>query len=93
MNLKSVLITTEHRGVFFGQVDEDADLSGPVIKDIKNAIMAIRWGTENGVMQLANTGPTKSSKLSEPADIESLQAVTAVFIVKPEAEAQWLKNL
>lgn len=87
---KAVIITTQHRGVFFGYVSEKADLTNKIITDIKGARMAIYWGTERGLMQLANTGPTKSSKISEPADIPVLQDVTAVFSVTPEAEQKWI---
>jgi hypothetical protein len=71
---RPVIVCTEHRGVFYGHA---ADTSGDVIH-LKDARMAIYWGTDRGVMQLAETGPTSKSKISAKADIE-VRKVTAVF--------------
>lgn len=87
--MKSVLITTEHRGVWYAEVAEDADLSQPTLKDLKNCKMAIYWGTTKGVQELCETGPTKSSTISAPADILVLHKVTGVFAITPAAAAKW----
>ena len=50
--------------------------------------MAIYWGTNRGLMELAETGPTKTSKISARADLD-VRKVTAVFEVTPEAAAKW----
>jgi len=81
---RPVIVTTEHRGVFFGYAD---DTKGPVI-ELKRARMAIRFGTTKGLMQLAETGPTPASKISARADME-VRKVTAVFEVSPEAAEKW----
>ncbi len=81
---RPVIVCTEHRGVFFGYA---ADTSGDVIH-LTRARMAIYWGTTRGVMQLAETGPTATSKISALADIE-LRKITAVFEVAPEAVTAW----
>lgn len=91
--MKNVLITTIHKGVWFAQISEDANLSNPTLYDLKNAVMAIRWGTTNGLQQLCASGPTEESKLSEASDILVLHDVTAVFLVSPEAAAKvWNSN-
>ncbi len=82
--LRPVIICTEHRGVFFGFA---ADTTGDVIH-LEHARMAIHWGTTRGVMQLAETGPTKDSKISAKADIE-VRRITAVFEVTPGALQVW----
>ena len=82
--LRPVLICTEYRGVFFGYAD---DTSGDTIH-LKDARMAIQWGTDNGVMQLAATGPTEKSKIGAKCDGE-LRKVTSVFEVTIEAELRW----
>lgn len=87
---KAVIITTQHRGVFFGYVSEKADMTKKIITDVKGARMAIYWGTTKGLMELAQTGPTSKSKISSPADIPCLQDVTAVFSVTAEAEQKWI---
>ena len=81
---RPVIVTTEHRGVFFGYA---TDTSGDAIY-LKRARMAIYWGTTRGLMQLAETGPTPSSKISARADLD-VRKVTAVFEVTPEAAAKW----
>lgn len=81
---RPVIVCTEHRGVFFGYA---TDTSGDVIH-LRAARMAIYFGTTKGVMQLAETGPTLSSKISARADIE-IRRVTSVFEVTPEATKVW----
>ena len=84
----NVLITTKHRGVFAGELDEGQDLTATDMP-LRNARMAIRFGTTKGLMQLAETGPTKNSKISAPADIPMLRDITAVFAITDEAWAKW----
>lgn len=87
---KPVLITTEHRGVFFGFLPKDTDLTQRTLTDIKGARMAIYWGTERGVMQLAESGPTNKSRISAPATIDVLHDITGVFSVTEEATKKWI---
>lgn len=89
--MKTILVTTAHRGVFAGQVDDDQDLTAKSMP-LKNARMAIRFGTTKGVMELADTGPTSNSKISAPADIPWLHDITAIFAITDKAWAKWQKN-
>ena len=86
--MKNVLITTSHRGVFAGQIPEDQDISAKSMP-LKNARMAIYWGTSRGVMQLCDTGPTEKSRISDPADISMLHDITAVFDITDKAWKKW----
>jgi len=81
---RPVIVCTEHRGVFFGYA---TDTSGNEI-NLRAARMAIAFGTTRGVMQLAETGPTSSSKISARADID-VRKVTAVFEVTDAAAKEW----
>jgi hypothetical protein len=81
---RPVIVCTEHRGVFFGYA---TDTKGDTI-ELKRARMAIYFGTTKGVMELAETGPTSTSKISARADIE-VRKVTAVFEVTPAALEKW----
>ena len=83
---RPVIVCTEYRGVFYGFAE---DTSGDTIK-LKDARMAIYFGTTKGVMELAETGPTEESKISAKADIE-VRKVTAVFEVSEKAQEQWAK--
>lgn len=86
--MKPVLVTTVHRGVFAGLVPDDQNLMAKSMP-LKDARMAIRWGTTRGVMQLAATGPTKASLISVAADIPMLHDITAIFAITPEAWEAW----
>jgi hypothetical protein len=83
-NLRPVIVCTEHRGVFFGYAE---NTTGDPIH-LKDARMAIYFGTTKGVMQLAETGPTPSSKISAKADIE-IRKIAAVFEVSEAAAKVW----
>jgi hypothetical protein len=88
---RPVIICTEYRGVFYGLTTEtDSDILTSQRVHLIDGRMAIYWGTERGVMELAATGPTRKSKISAKADV-SLGKVTAVFQVSPEAQAVWEK--
>jgi hypothetical protein len=81
---RPVIVCTSHRGVFFGYAK---DTSGDAIQ-LRGARMAVRFGTTRGVMELAETGPTSTSKISARADIE-VRSVTAVFEVTADAVQKW----
>ena len=82
------LITTQHRGVFAGEIDDDQDLSAKAMP-VRNARMAIRFGTTAGIAQLAATGPTSDSRIGAAADIPMLHDITAVFAITDDAWAKW----
>ena len=86
--MRNVMVTTQHRGVFAGQIEGDQDVNAEIMP-LKNARMAIQWGTTKGVMQLAESGPTSSSKISAKADIPSLRDITAVFDITDAAWEKW----
>jgi hypothetical protein len=87
--MKNILITTQHRGVFFAQISANADLTQKTLTNLKNCRMAIYWGTTKGVMELANDGPNKNSKIGSPADVDVMHDVTAVFSVTDKAAEKW----
>lgn len=89
--MKNVLITTAHKGVFAGQINRNQDIKAKTMA-VKNAYMAIYFGTSNGVMELAHTGPTGKSKISAPADIEALHDITAIFTITDKAWEKWQEH-
>lgn len=82
---RPVIVTTEHRGVFFGYAE---DTSGTEIK-LDRARMAIAFGTTRGILELAETGPTGRSKISARAPSIDVRKVTAVIEVSPAAVEKW----
>jgi len=84
-NERAVLVTTSHRGVFFGYA---LDTDGATIK-LRAARNCIYWPTENkGFMGLANMGPVKGARVGPAADIE-LRDITSVAEVTTAAVTAW----
>ena len=82
---RAVVVTTEHRGVFFGYA---TDTDGAVIK-LRAARNCLSWTADvRGFMGLAATGPSKSCRVGPAADIE-LRQITSVIACTPEATAAW----
>ena len=82
---RAVLVTTSHRGVFFGYA---TDTDGATIA-LRAARNCIYWPPENkGFMGLANMGPLKGSRIGPAADIE-LRDITSVALVTDAAVAAW----
>lgn len=82
---RAVVVTTEHRGVFFGYADK---IDGEIIK-LRGARNCIYWSKDvRGFMGLAATGPSKDCKVGPAADIE-LRKITSVMACTPEATAAW----
>ena len=66
--MKAILVTTRHRGVFFGFVPDDQDLAATTMA-LTGARCAIRWATTTGVAELASIGPNANSKVGATADL------------------------
>lgn len=89
--MKPVLVTTQHRGVFGGLIPVGQDLSVKTMA-LQSARMAVRFGTDRGVMQLCESGPTDKSLISAPADIPALHDITAVMDITPDAWQAWQRR-
>lgn len=85
----NILITTEHRGVFFAKAPRNIDLTAATLRNLKDCRMAINWRTGKGVMDLAENGPNGKCLISSKADIPVIHRVTAVFNVTDAAAAAW----
>jgi hypothetical protein len=83
---RAVIVTTEHRGVFFGYADKT---DGDII-ELRRAQLCIYWSADvKGFMGLAGKGPTKSCKIGPPVDTIELRKITAVIVCTPEAVKAW----
>lgn len=83
--LRPVLVTTEHRGVFFGYASE----FGKTMR-LQDAQLAVYWNCEtHGFEGLAHWGPSDQCRIGPPATAEMLTEVTGVFAVTEEAAARW----
>lgn len=82
---RAVLVTTAHRGVFFGYATKT---DGPTI-NLRSARCCVYWPSENkGFLGLAATGPVSGARVGPAADIE-LRDVTSVAACTPEAVKAW----
>lgn len=81
----AVLVTTAHRGVFFGFTSET---EGAVIK-LRAARNCVYWPTaQKGFLGLANMGPLDGAKVGPAANIE-LRDITCVAECTPESVKRW----
>lgn len=84
-----VVVTTAHRGVFFGYVPDGADLTATVVR-LERARMCVYWSADvGGVVGLAAKGPSKTCRVGPAAPSLVLQGVTAVMEVTTKAAAAW----
>lgn len=86
---RAVMVTTKHRGVFFGYTTENNGAPESITLD--QARMAVYWSADvRGVLGLASSGPTSGCRithaLTKPAHFRD---VTAVFDVSDEAAKKW----
>jgi hypothetical protein len=82
---RAVLVTTTHRGVFFGYA---SDTSGVSIT-LRAARNCIFWPADNkGFMGLASMGPLKGARVGPAADIE-LRDITLVAECTAAAVQAW----
>jgi hypothetical protein len=82
---RPVIVTTQHRGVFFGYA---TDTDGATI-DLKRARLCVYWSADlRGFMGLASIGPNKNCKIGPAADIQ-LRDITSVVACTPEAVTKW----
>lgn len=83
---RPVLVTTAHRGVFFGYATDTG--GGSTIK-LRRGRNCVYWSKDcRGFLGLAAHGPTGNCRIGPAADIE-LRNVTSVSEVTAEAVARW----
>lgn len=81
-----VLVTTQHRGVFFGKLDAQKDGS-VTLAEAQNCVY---WSQDvKGFLGLASHGPTAGCRITRPAPKLVLYGVTSVTFCSPEAVAAW----
>ncbi len=82
---QAVLVTTAHRGVFFGYTK---DYEGAVVK-LRAGRNCLYWSADvKGFAGLAATGPSKNCRVGPAVDI-ALRDITSVSLVTPEAVKAW----
>lgn len=81
-----LVVTTAHRGVFFGYGEPTAS---DTIR-LERARMCVYWPKElHGVIGLASKGPTKGAKIGPAAPAITLQNVTSIIEASESAAKAW----
>lgn len=84
-----VVITTAHRGVFFGYIPKLTDAKSITAKKVR---MAVYWSADvRGVLGLAATGPVSGCKITPAVDEMVINDVTSVMKCTDEAVKAWEK--
>lgn len=83
-----VLITTEFRGVFFGEIVDDKKAPEKIV--LKNARNCISWHSSvNGVFGLAATGPNSQCKIGPTIPHFTAWKITSVTHCTDDAVTAW----
>lgn len=85
------VITTKHRGVFFGEIIEHDEEKSKIV--LKDAQMAVYFSmVEYGVLGLASVGPNKNCRIGKPKPgLTIIYDITAVIESTEDAEVEWGK--
>ena len=79
MSLRPVVVTTAHRGVFFGYLDENYKRGDTVI-DLIKARNVLYWPRENhGFMGLAESGPRRGARIGPAVKSIELRDITSIM--------------
>ena len=85
---KKVLVTTEFRGVFYGEVKNDKKLPEEIT--LKNARNCIYWSSDvGGFLGLASDGVTSNCKIGKRVDELKIYKITSVTPVSDKAVKTW----
>ncbi len=83
---KAVVVTTKHRGVFFGYVEGDTSKRTLELKGARNCLY---WPAEtHGFLGLASKGPPKDARVGPAVNLK-LHDITCVVECSKEATVQW----
>lgn len=85
-NKQPLVVTTAHRGVFFGY---GTPTNEKIIR-LEQCRMCVYWSASlHGVVGLATKGPNNECRVGPAAPAITLQDITAVIEVTRESEAAW----
>ena len=84
-----VLVTTEHRGVFFGHLSDDQDRNNKASLTLTDVRCAIYWSGIGGFLSLAAVGPTSECRIGTQAPRVTLHDITSVSDCTEKAAKAW----
>jgi hypothetical protein len=84
-----VMVTTAHKGVFFGYVPKTQPRDAKSIA-LTKCRMCVYWSSDmKGVTGLAVVGPSDDCRIGPAVSKVTVHDVTAIFEVEPAAAKQW----
>lgn len=87
MKKKPVMVTTQHRGVFFGYQRGPMKDNEVVLAEARNCLY---WSADvRGFMGLAVTGPSRTCRVGPAVPSITLTGVTSLTEVSADAEKRW----
>ena len=84
-----VMVTTKHRGVFFGYAPNGHEAMRTGIITLKRCRNCVQWRRLKGFLALAVSGPSDHCRVGPAACEAELEGVTACVKVLPEAAQRW----
>lgn len=84
---QAVLVTTAHRGVFFGYLVGEPSKEKVMLTRARNCVSWTQQ--ERGVFGLAAVGPSKECRIGPAVPSLTLMDITGVATVTPEAVERW----
>lgn len=88
-NLQPLLVTTAHKGVFFGYGTQ----SDQSTITLQSARMCVYWSAEtHGVLGLAANGPKKGCRIGPAVPALTLRDITSCSLCSDEAAKEWEKG-
>ena len=90
---RPVVVTTEHKGVFFGLIPAGEVFLHPADSKaltLTDAQMCVYWSEDvQGILGLASDGPTKGCRVTRQVSKMTVTEVTAVMDVSDKAVKAW----
>lgn len=84
-----VVVTTEHRGVFFGYL-EAKNNHAPERVTLAHCQMCVSWSSSvRGVVGLASAGPNNECRVTDPATSAEIWKITGIFDCSDNAVSNW----
>lgn len=92
MNKKPIVVTTKHRGVFFGYVEDDSKSPSEII--LAQVRMCVYWSSDiKGVLGLAVSGPSATCRITHAVSKVTLYDITGILDCSPDATEKWEQSL
>lgn len=89
-SMRKVLVTTAHKGVFFGILAEENENENGMTVVLDQCRNCVYWTSDlKGFLGLAAVGPDENCRIGPATPSTKLTDVTSISDVTPEAIVRW----